>query len=117
MQMVGAGDLGENAVGGVEVDAPAAVGDGVGMAWTMNNVLLREHKRAFEAAAFAFARNVADPFQGEVGGFGEFPGIFDVVPNSIHDAPEFPFDFLRVVDGVEAPAPFDPPEFAAAFRG
>ena len=33
-------------------------------------------------------------------GFGELAGIFDVVPHPINDFPQFPFDFLGIVNRI-----------------
>ena len=110
--LIAAGFGGMHAVGRVQVERPAAEGDGVVVAALFDHVLLDQHGVAFEAAALAFARDVADPFEGEVGCVGEFPAVFDVVPDAVDDPPEFPLDVFGLRDGVEVAAVFDPPELA-----
>ena len=74
-----------------------------------DQVLLNQHRVAFEAATLALPGDRAHPLQRQVGSLGEPAGILDVIPNSVRDAPEFPLDALAVVNGVQFAAPFDPP--------
>src|SRR5687767_8691740 len=50
-------------------------------------ILLCEHVISFKAAAFALAGDGAHPFQGKVIYILKIPGVLDIVPNTIYDAP------------------------------
>lgn len=101
----------------MKIDGPAAEGNGVGLRALLDEVALRNHEISLEAAALAFTGNGADPLEGEIGGLGEFTGIFNVVPHSVGDFPELPLDLFGLVHGVAEPAVFDPPEAAAKLGG
>ena len=98
----------------MEIERPATDGDGIGVLALLDHVLLDEDVIALEAAALAFARDGADPFESHCFGLRELAGILDIVPDAVDHLPEFPLDLLGVVDGVAASAVFDPPEVAAA---
>ena len=117
MPLGAGGEFAIDAVGGMEIDGPAAERDGVGVGALFHHVLLPEDVVAFKAAALAFSGNRADPFERQVFGLWKTTGVFDVVPHTIGDLPELPLDGLRVVDGVHAATPFEPPEAAARIGG
>ena len=112
-----AGFLAVDARRGVKIDGPTAEGNGVGLRALLDEVALGNHEISLEAAALAFAGDGADPFEGEVGGFGKLAGVFNVVPHAVRDLPELPFDFFGIVHGVAETAVFDPPEAAAELGG
>ncbi len=111
--LVTAGPFAVDAVGRVQVDGPAAKGDGIVEVALLDDVLLGEHVGALEAAALALAGNVADPLQRQVLGIGKLARILDVVPDAVDHLPQLPLDGLGLVDGVQSPAVLDPPETAA----
>ena len=116
MPLVAAGPLAVDAVGRMQVDRPAAEGDRVVEVALLDDVLLGEHVVALEAAALAFAGDVADPLQRQGLGLGKLARVLDVVPDAVDHLPELPLDRLGLVDGVEPPAVLDPPELAAVGR-
>jgi len=61
------------------------------------DILLGQYGVALETAAFALARNLADPFQRQCFGFGKLARILDVVPHAIDDFPQLPLDRFGVV--------------------
>jgi hypothetical protein len=101
----------------MQVNGPAAEGDGVGVLAAFDEVALGEHVRSLEATALAFAGDEANPFEGDVGGVGEVAGVVDVVPDAIGHFPQLVLDELGLVDRIEPPAPFDPPEVTAVRFG
>src|SRR5256885_1295630 len=40
-----------------------------------------------------------------------------MIPDSVHDLPQLPFNFFRFVNGIGATSVFDPPQSAAVFFG
>ena len=111
--LVAARPLAEDAVGRVQVDRPAAEGDGVRMLPLFDDVLLNHHRVALEAAAFALAGDVPHPLQRQVFSVRELARVLDVVPHAVDHAPQLPLDGLGLVHRVEAPAILDPPQAAA----
>jgi hypothetical protein len=115
MPLVAAGFFAVDAVGGVEVQRPAAHRYRVRVQPLLDQVLLAQHIIALKAAAFALAGDVPHPFQREGFGFGEFARILDMIPDAVHDFPQLPLDFLGIVNGIQPPAVLDPPQAAAVF--
>ena len=112
-----AGERAVDAVGRMQIDRPAAEGNGVGVRALLDDVLLGEHVVAFEATALALAGDGADPFQRHGFGLGKLAGVLDVVPDAVDDLPQLPLDRLGLVDRVEAAAVLEPPEAAAGIGG
>ena len=106
-----------NAVGGVQVDRPAAERNGVVVLVLFDDVLLGQHVVALEPPAFAFAGEKPDPFERVVLHFRVLARIFDVIPDAVDDFPEFEFDFFGIPDRVQPSAVLQPPVFAAVLRG
>ncbi|MNC70828.1 hypothetical protein D3C75_1216810 [compost metagenome] len=57
MELAAAVVFAVNAVGGMQINRPAAVGHCVVMVALLNNIFLAEHMVANKSAAFAFTRN------------------------------------------------------------
>ena len=101
----------------MQVNRPATVGNGVFKMGLVNDVLLPDHVVTLEASTFPLAGDVTDPLQGHSFRLGKLAGVLDVIPDTVNDFPEFPFDLLGLMDGVHASAVLDPPEVASLHVG
>ena len=116
-QMFAAGNPGIDPLRRMQIAAPASVRYGILMNKASDDVLLREHVRTFETAAFPLARYLPHPLKRQISGFREFSRVLNVIPHSVNNAPKLPLDFFAFMNGIEPATPFHPPEMASIFAG
>lgn len=92
----------------MQVNGPAAKGNGIRELPLADNIVLGEHIVTREAAVLPFARQRTNPLQRHMVGI-KLTGILDIVPDPVDHGPQFITDQLIVVYGVMFPAPFNPP--------
>src|SRR5690349_20923359 len=112
MPLVTTWQLTEYTICRMQINRPATIRNRIIMRTLLYNVLLSQHIVATKSTAFPFTRNGAYPFQCIVTCLGKISGILYVVPYTIYNSPQFPFDRLGIFHGIEPAAIFNPPEFA-----
>lgn len=101
----------------MQINAPATESHGIRVFALFHYVLLNEHVIALEPSTFTLAGNRADPFERHVFGFRKLSRIFDVVPDTVHDFPEFPLNRFGIMNGIEPTSVLNPPELTTIFVG
>ena len=92
------------------VHRPAADRHGiVKRAVAAHQIVLGQDMIAHNPPAPAFARDHPDPIHAPVGAGRLVAGVLDVIPHAHHDGEQFVPDAFVVADGVDLPAPLDPP--------
>ncbi len=102
----------------VVVDDPRAVGDAVRERYCGDDIVLRQHVRAFQTPCFAFPCH--DPYPAEHRAacalLLRWTMVFHMIPQSVSEAQEFIPDAFGILEGISVSAQFHLPLMAESFQ-